>query len=388
MAQFIRVGTNGILGIPADKISPIIVCRLKKLLTPHHYMEPNNVYGNNDISALCDDPAYDMNMWPPMPKANMLLHKEEEPSDYYQKLLQSQIDAYTKNATQNGHMKSFQDVVKNVPLFDISKKYKNEDLEKYSVPEIALYEDEVDYLRLYGKSMFYPCLNRFTIKTNKQRYLYIEVMFRNQKDNLLSLRVEDYAGNRYNWIKETSADFYLQFGKESKNGRVSMNDQPHMVESYDDFLTCYIPEMNWDKKQKAFWLDAFGVFPLDNSVLVNLVPSKQLLQEKRVPDEAKQTLRFLLSDKKDIPFLRQVYQMNSVIEMDDTKSIRDLCAIQAYCHIKLAYIKTIVAVNKELIYDKDAGTKFNTSGTTSYIIGDMTVTSAEPLPIRFPQMNP
>ena len=33
MAQFIRVGTNGILGIPADKISPIIVCRLKKLLT-------------------------------------------------------------------------------------------------------------------------------------------------------------------------------------------------------------------------------------------------------------------------------------------------------------------------------------------------------------------
>lgn len=242
-----------------------------KIIMPHRYMIHQCVYGENDIEhmIMTDDDV--TKNWP---EAKLCAISQESTTsqiiNYYKSLFNKMVKQYITHATSVGDILSYNDVVLNNNIIDISKLFSlEEDDSNLTNPNMLFYEDEVDTLRAHGWKSLIPCFNAITIKTNKKRYFYVKIIELDVQNKYLKIEIADYMGDRHDWVCNASTCIEMTFTNEDKNGLpCSWNIISSL--SYEEFLVKNLDAMNWSNKELQLWYDVFGIGTIDEQVLVEI----------------------------------------------------------------------------------------------------------------------
>ena len=299
----------------------------------HQFVNHKSFYEENDIETLIPDYV---NRWPTPP--SILNFDASSPSEYYTDMLQSMIHSYVHHAISTGDILSYDDVRKNCPnhfdLYSNTNKYlPDEEKEKDKIYDFRTSTT----IKEQNWKTFLPKDDVLSVRINKNRYMYIKVLKRNTKTKSAELEISLYQGNRTEWIIINRIKINITFCPQ-KN-KIGLEWELKDLMSYEMFLTKYLNEMNWSKKQINLWQDAFNAYPLDELKIFTMAFADDV--ESNLP---KTTL--LISGKDDQNTIRK--NTNEIMRLQH-ESTNEEAIQQMYDSTEqklfIAYIKTITIVN-------------------------------------------
>ena len=342
------------------------IIEIMSILLPHQYMKSDSVYGENDMYKLILQKDY-KKTWPE-PKLCSLNQEpiETQTVQYYESLFSKMIRQYVTYATNKGDILAFNDVTNYTNTIDMVKMFKHNN-KKVCDPDIEFDEEEINALRSRGWKAFLPCFNDMVIKVNRQRYFVVKLKNIDKKNKSYTIEFNDYAGNKCDWTRIISSTLTFNFGKENEDGLPLSWTKSH-AESYETFLTKYVDQMNWSKRQINFWQDVLGVFNNDEQINI----------EMTILNDEESKNHMVVRDKKSISKLQQLLgdrAQISIIGRGETVTEGQRQYVATECLI--LYIKTIAKINYSIYYGEKQVTKSDNAFKTT--IGDLVITSQKRL---------
>lgn len=341
---------------------------INHLLNPHYNMLDDSCYGENDVNMLLKNIYVHSDLWP-QPTTSVLCPKltKDQIIQFYQNLFDKMVKAYSKHMIDNNYMHSFDYISKHDNIIDMTKSFDHEC--QIDMPDIVFYEHEIETLRSYGWYTFIPCFNEFVIKVNKRRYIHVTKTHIDKNNKTITVKIKDYTGNRYDWITNGYALVEFSFETENNDG-LPCNTKVIETQSYEQCLTDYIHEMNWDKSQIAFWLDMFGTNFPDEMVLADFDKTNQTeINCKAILLSEKDYFRLLsISKTLDIETERTQETAKSYLEQ------------QVSNKLIIEYFKCIAVINHNIFIHMDENSQNdiqmeNVNGKFTKTINNMTIKS-------------
>lgn len=352
-----------------------IMQRFHRIMDPHCYEMPDDIYGRNNIIQLAIDPCISIKSWPSMAKG---LYADDESRaqaqmTFYQSLSDQMVNDYVKNLINIGVMKSYEDIVKNSPLIDITKCGEYDDSSKLSIPQIAFDDGEISFMRTHGWYSLYPVFKKFTIQENRKKFFHVELLSVNESEKTFTVRLSDYIGDRRQWIIRDSIDIKFSFADNNNGLGMEYDWSNYLI--YEQIIAEYVDDMKWSPRHKQFWFDIFGV-----------APSKKLVHGIIKPDESCKNINrnvtpvnHTFNSQDDVFFVTKHFHVKIDV-LGKGEDALNLIKTDIYDGILLGYLHDMCAINLRLF--KYPKTEVEPSGgIKTYKFDNMTVKSNEPITI-------
>ena len=370
----------------AKKIeSDIDVARLLYCVSPHRY-ETDSIYGHNDLSRMLHDSVISTKYWPkpPVARGNGPFASTNagaySTGEFFTNLTEQMEREYTKEMIANGIMRSYDDIVMQGNLIDLSSVYKCADGSKIDIPDLKLDEKTVKFLRTHDWYSFIPCFGEYTVRLNRKRYMNVRLVSMDEKDRTMSVIISDYSGDKYDWIMHSKALLVMQFPID-ENGNVGLRFDIPVNNTYEELLMAYVDKMKWDDRKKQFWADLFSLSPIDAHVAISIKFPKdfkqKLLKKGYGIDDYDDDKGFvtLLRNPAHMSFLKNAFNIDSEIIARGEEAIRPVID-DAINILQALYINISALINLRLFSEPRIRQDSSASDPRdTYKFGDITIKS-------------
>lgn len=250
------------------------IAELYKHLFPHRFLNKDDQYGRNSLLMLMGDLSISESHWPPVSKSSVatapfaskdILIKNALATRvaFYDKIFDKMLNEYVDMLKNKGVMKSFDDIVKKVPLIDVRSLFDIPDAADSQPEEYKLPDGYFDNVLKKGWYLLIPCFKNITIQVNAKRFINIETLKVNKREQSIKFKINDYCGRNDEWILLHSSTLNLKINNDLSS---SVDENNVTILSYERILTDYISEMHWDKKHQNLWRDVFGLYDMPDGV--------------------------------------------------------------------------------------------------------------------------
>ncbi len=289
------------------------------IVNRHASADENDIFGRTDI-GLSRHAINQINkqLWPEVQiKKNLMVINEHSGMSIirsYISLNDNMMREYADFMIQNNIMKS-PDSLSDYPIIDmcgfITAK-DNKCAAQSSAPlDLTFSKEDIELLYLSGKKVFTPRFDKFFVRLNKNLYSFINAK-KNDKTNSITFDIETYAGNKDFWMLTYHYKTELIF---TDSNTLCLPCEINILSetAYEQILTQYISEMNWNAKYIQFWCDMFRVpKTLDQLTVASL-------RNESAAEPDKTETHFILYDPAEIRIMKKIYG-NYFSTYSDTQS--------------------------------------------------------------------
>lgn len=390
------------------------IAALYKDLYPHRFLQCDDPFGRNNTIMLLGDPSVSAETkWPTCTQPSKLLNIYQDSKQsssaiemkmsFYNQIEDKMIADYQKLMISKGIMKTYDDVIKNVPYIDVTPLLSLDD-DPDNSPIYSLSKETIANIRPYGWCAFIPCFKNMTIRINKRRYINIETLNVNKTKKSITIKWADYSGRSHQWILHNLTTMTLTFN-DTDGFDIDIKDEDLLV--YENLVTDFISEMKWDKKHEQLWRDMFGLYDKTNYSVCTLnlkLDSAQLAisngsdELTMIDDES--MIESILNDINekehlivpDITYIKRVKDTLKPfplkIDIAETRPYEDVCKeiVNDYlADFITSYLKAIALINHEIYFNPGTMTSNepDSKGRYTRVYGDIKIQSEnEPITAR------
>lgn len=346
---------------------------ISKILNPHRYDTGESVYGQNSITAMWNDSAYDINAWPDY-KRPVLIMKETNPVvDFYEPLLVRMRTEYFDHAFHKHGYKTRQELRK-IPQFDISKICST--AKSFKNIKFDISEELQLSAKNYGIDVFIPCLPEYAIKVDPNHVLLVKLLHKDSDNSLYCIEFEDYLIDKTDIACIVKITINAQY--DTATGSIEWDATSYTA--YEDFLSQDIDDMKWSAKEQKFWKDVFGIEDNDNIIEVTgpfAFDDADRLFVTKSPDNCSP---MFLHSQSVIDYLQKTLRQMDLPEMkviDRGESVHNKLVMQKITKVYPNYLTAIAAVNTILIQNQQ--NFILPEDATVIRIGDLAIKTQTPL---------
>lgn len=293
-----------------------------KMIMDRHTSNDEDMFGRIDIGLSQDAISrISKGLWPYIPIQKNLMVVNENTGELivnaYNSLSDDMLHKYVDFMIKNNAMKSTSKL-SDYPIIDVCGfivKKDNQSVFRSADPlNFNFTKKDIQLLYLSGQKVFMPRFDQFFIKTNKNRYLFIDI--ENYQNNSIIFNVETYIGNKKFWIKTFDYKAELIFLK-SNDLRLPCEINMLSGTAYEQILTKYISKMNWSAKHIRFWCDMFRI-----PETLDQITAASLRDESAFdPDETE--VHLLLYTPSEVRIMKKIYGDCFSIEKDTQSAINN-----------------------------------------------------------------
>lgn len=351
--------------------------RMNLILNPHKYQMDDDVFGRNHIMRLMMDPAIDIRKWPSPPKISVSMDLDSSGKaigKFFTTMSDRMVEQYVKTCIDKGIMKTYDQVVNQSNLIDISNLYPGYEKSKTTQPMIRFSQENFDFLKSHGWYTFCPCFVSFTVRTNRKRYMHIEVLDMNEQEKSFTIRLSEYIGDKYQWIGQTTTTTTYRFDIDGEN--VSMSWDWSDAVMYEEMLALMIKQCKWSKQQIQLWFDMFGInYPEQMIRAIVSSPKGSICANGDEEFENSGQIPLTFKTHDDLLFAQKKFSLKSEIthKGEDAKTFMHEELISIFVQM---YIRTMAAVNLKLFTEPRTDTGQTDANREVYKFRDMTVKSS------------
>lgn len=267
------------------------------ILHRHMPVDKDDVFGKIDYSSFCQTKA-SKGIWPKV-VTSVATVAESGTFLYYKRMCDTMFDNYVKYLIDHDEMLSTEHL-KTVPIIELHRVFplkSDYESDLVKVPHVNFDDEEKIVLYQNKNDLFKTRFDKFFIRVNRKRYIYIAIQKDDSDPNKLYFTYDKYNGDEHKWILQSHVLFEMKF---TKTNGPEMPCDIKVLENclYEEILTKHIDDMGWDNKAKQFWTDVFGVPQKWSDLAVGLLDDRD--------EDGNEMTQFLYSAKEQ-KTMRKVY---------------------------------------------------------------------------------